>query len=252
LFNAPGYGGFGGGGGGISGGTRNGGEFGGSGCWLPDFGCLFGGGGGGAGLGGAVFVREGASLTLSACLFSNNSAAGGTFGKADPFGSTAENGSGEGGALFVMDGATANQCNSTYSGNSSDVWGTVLNGCPPCPKPIGYWKNNPAAWPVNSLTLGSQSYPESTLIEILRLKNRGDASLTLADQMIAAKLNAVGNVVPAAAADAIASGDTLLAKYTGPLSYNVRPSTTDGQKMVAIAATLNDYNNALLSPGCTP
>jgi hypothetical protein len=105
---------------------------------------------------------------------------------------------------------------------------------------------------VDTLTLGSQSYAKSTLIQVLQLKNRGDASLTLVDQMIGAKLNAAGNVVPAAAAEAIASGDALLAKYTGPLSYHVHPSTPDGQQMVAIAATLNDYNNALLSPGCTP
>jgi len=36
-----------------------------------------------------------------------------------------------------------------------------------CPQPLGYWKNNPDAWPVNSLTLGSQSYLKTELLIIL-------------------------------------------------------------------------------------
>lgn len=58
------------------------------------------GGGGGAGLGGAVFVRAGGSLTLSNTRFQGNMAQGGTGG------GMAEPGQGKGGAIFAMHGAT--------------------------------------------------------------------------------------------------------------------------------------------------
>lgn len=56
-------------------------------------------GGGGAGLGGAIFVKEGASLTLINSSFSNNSVIGGTGGDNN-------NGQGEGNNIFVMKNAT--------------------------------------------------------------------------------------------------------------------------------------------------
>ena len=60
---------------------------------------------------------------------------------------------------------------------------------PVCPQPQGYWKNNPNAWPVNSLTLGSQTYTKTELLRILRTSvgtgPRADASLILADQLLA-------------------------------------------------------------------
>jgi CSLREA domain-containing protein len=134
--SAGGSGGFGGGGGGGGGnGGGGGGTFGGSG------GAGEGGGGGGAGLGGAIFVRSGATLTLMGCSFQNNSGSGGTGGGSSAGGtSNGANGKGKGGAVFVMTGATASQCNTTYSANTAsdagsvsgftnadnnDVWGTI-------------------------------------------------------------------------------------------------------------------------------
>ncbi|MBI1178245.1 hypothetical protein GC207_12490 [bacterium] len=83
----------------------------------------FGGGsyqcaGGGAGLGGGIFLRAGASLTLSGCGFSDNRAIGGSGAWTDystypgGTGNTAPpadaNGKGYGAAIFKMDGATLN------------------------------------------------------------------------------------------------------------------------------------------------
>ena len=66
---------------------------------------------------------------------------------------------------------------------------------PPCPLGQGNWKNNPAAWPASALpmTLGSQTYTQTELLTILMTPigkgTKADASLILADQLIAAKLN---------------------------------------------------------------
>ena len=38
-----------------------------------------------------------------------------------------------------------------------------------CPQPKGYWKSNPALWPVTSLTLGSQTYLKTQLLTILKM-----------------------------------------------------------------------------------
>ncbi|EDN70459.1 Peptidase S8 and S53, subtilisin, kexin, sedolisin [Beggiatoa sp. PS] len=80
-----------------------------------------GGGGGGAGLGGAIFVWNGASLTLDNVDFTNNSASGGTGGTGKSNNGT--NGQGKGGAIFVHSSATATVTGTciTHSGNSAET-----------------------------------------------------------------------------------------------------------------------------------
>ena len=101
-----GHGGFGGGGGGSgssssgsSGGA--GGTGGGSGGVGDSFG---GGGGGGAGFGGAVFVRDGGSLTISGGSFSNGTIAGGSGGS----GSTSGGGGTAAGSAMYLHGTGTN------------------------------------------------------------------------------------------------------------------------------------------------
>jgi hypothetical protein len=121
----------------------------------------------------------------------------------------------------------------------------------PCPQPQGYWKNNPDAWPVDSLTLGSQTYTKTELLTILTTATRGDASLILADQLIAAKLNiANGSGEPAPVPSTITHADSVLSGFNGKLPYNVKSSSPNGQAMVTDATTLDNYNNGLLTSGC--
>jgi hypothetical protein len=123
----------------------------------------------------------------------------------------------------------------------------------PCPQPLGYWKNNPDAWPVNSLMLGSQTYTKTELLTILKTAVAGDASLILADQLIAAKLNvANGAAEPDPVPDTITDADSLLSGFSGKLPYKVKPSSATGQAMVNDATVLNNYNNGTLTTGCTP
>ncbi len=125
---------------------------------------------------------------------------------------------------------------------------------PVCPQPQGYWKNNPDAWPVNSLTLGSQTYTQAELLTILGMPvgkgPKADASLILADQLIAAKLNIANGADGTPVTTTIADADAVLSLYTGKLPYRVRTNTTNGQRMVNDAATLESFNKGTLTPGC--
>jgi hypothetical protein len=120
-----------------------------------------------------------------------------------------------------------------------------------CPLTQGYWKNHPNAWPVNSLMLGSQTYTKAELLTILNTPVGGDASLNLAHQLIAAKLNIAAGSDPTPIASTITHADNLLAMFSGKLPYHVASSSTIGQMMVSDANTLDNYNNGRLTQGCS-
>ena len=105
-----------------------------------------------------------------------------------------------------------------------------------------------------SLTLGSQTYSKKELLKILNTANgngnSSDASLTLADQLIAAKLSIANGSDPSPVADAVTNGDNLLSAYSGKLPYKVKRTSVAGQNMVSTANTLEIYNMGELTPGC--
>ncbi|MEJ2196804.1 MAG: hypothetical protein P8X73_18365 [Ignavibacteriaceae bacterium] len=118
----------------------------------------------------------------------------------------------------------------------------IINGgpCPGCPQPQGDWKNNPD-WPVAELMLGTQSYTQAELVDILNTPvGRGmnaDASLILANQLIASKLNiANGAEASQEVQDAIASADELIGSETIPMG--VQPRSTQGKQMTNVAGFL--------------
>ncbi len=121
-----------------------------------------------------------------------------------------------------------------------------------CPASQGYWKTHGSMWPVSSLTLGTASYDRSALLALLRAPTRGDSSLILARQLIAAKLNVANGVDPGPVAGPIADADAALVAYPGLLPYAVKPSTTAGRMMTSVAALLDEYNTGGMTPGCEP
>jgi hypothetical protein len=142
-------------------------------------------------------------------------------------------------------------------GDGTDIGAFEVQTLPPCPLGQGDWKNNPNAWPVSSLTLGSQTYTKTELLTILKMKvgsgPKADASLILADQLIAAKLNIANGSDPTPVSSTITHADSLLSAFGGnKLPYKVKPSSATGQMMVNDANTLNSYNNGLLTPVCSP
>jgi hypothetical protein len=119
-----------------------------------------------------------------------------------------------------------------------------------CPLTHGFWKNHPSAWPLTTLILGGRAYTEAQLLTILATPPRGDASVILAYQLIAAKLNIANASDPTPINLALAAADTELS-VVGPLPAGVSTDTALGQAMTATAATLDQYNNGQLTPQCT-
>lgn len=65
------------------------------------------------------------------------------------------------------------------------------------PHTIGYWKNHPEAWAVTTMNICGNTLNQSELISVLAAPPRGDVTIIMAKQLIAARLNvAVGNSCP--------------------------------------------------------
>jgi len=128
--------------------------------------------------------------------------------------------------------------------------------CPPPPPPLrcpfshGYWKTHPTAWPVTSLVLGTQTYNQTELLQLLSAPSKGDASVILARQLIAAKLNLAAGVPAQPIAATVADADQRLSAFAGKLPYQVKPSSKEGKKMIADADKLEDFNSGELMPRC--
>jgi hypothetical protein len=142
----------------------------------------------------------------------------------------------------------------TYSASGLFPATVPLSQAPPptkCPRPQGFWKNTPGAWPVDSLLLGSQTYTKAQLLSLLT-PGGSDASRILALQLIAAKLNVAAGSNPTPLAATIASADSVLSGLAGRLPYNVKPASATGATMTGLASTLESYNKGAFTPGCTP
>ncbi|MEE8452101.1 MAG: hypothetical protein V3R99_09310 [Thermoguttaceae bacterium] len=113
------------------------------------------------------------------------------------------------------------------------------------PRTQGYWKNKPDAWPVDSLTLGNETYSKGELIDLLKTSVSGDASLILAHQLIAAKLNLAAGVDGSSITNTIAEADALLS-IGGRLPQGVTPNSgnPNRQNMIDAGAVLDAFNNS--------
>ena len=119
-----------------------------------------------------------------------------------------------------------------------------------CPSGQGFWKEHPEAWPATVLSLGSQSYGRDELLSILNAPSEEDATLILARQLIAAKLNILRGSNPGPISGTVAFADDLLRSFAGRLPYTVDPASPMGQTMVQTAGFLQRYNEGVLTPNC--
>ncbi len=146
---------------------------------------------------------------------------------------------------------------------SPEVWDGIDNNCngqvdeglictPPvkCPHGANYWKNHPTSWAVMSLKLGSQTYTQTELLKLLGSATNSDASVLLARQLIAAKLNIVAGVDSKPIATTVASADQQLSAFHGKLPYHVTFSSTAGKALIKAADKLGDFNEGELTPQC--
>ncbi len=158
------------------------------------------------------------------------------------------------GLFCVTDGSVELKLRAN-AGDCADTTGVfdniIIAAANKCPLGQGYWKNHPSDWPVDTLTLGTVSYTQEELLSILNTPVKGDASLILAYQLIAAKLNAANESNPCSIQATIAAADALIGGRTIPISPKITPNSPEGQQMVSLAATLEQYNSQV-TPGCTP
>jgi hypothetical protein len=134
---------------------------------------------------------------------------------------------------------------SAASGLSATVSGTTTNSTN-CTYTWGYWKNHVELWPATSLMLGSVLYTQTELIDIFDEPVAGNGLISLAHQLIAAKLNILAGADPSAATAAINGADALIGSVVVPPvgSGYLDPSSTS-----SYTQTLDDYNNGVIGPG---
>ncbi|MCH8055992.1 MAG: PKD domain-containing protein [Deltaproteobacteria bacterium] len=122
-----------------------------------------------------------------------------------------------------------------------------------CVDKLGAWKNNPQDWPVGELTMGSIIYSQIDLLEILGTPPRGNGVVSLAHQVVPAKLNQARLVsLPADVEALIGSADVLIADRVIPrIGDGVLKSKVTG----AITKQLDQFNSGLRLGGpvtCEP
>jgi len=151
-------------------------------------------------------------------------------------------------------------CDTAYvfrvrANEGSEFSATISCATQPCVPPTnctytqGYWKTHPSAWPVSSLSLGTVSYTQSQLLQILNQPAQGNGLVVLAHQLIAAKLNIANGSDPADAAQAIADADTMVGSLmVPPVGAGYLPT---GQTS-GLVEMLTEYNEGTIGPGhCT-
>jgi hypothetical protein len=129
---------------------------------------------------------------------------------------------------------------------------TTTSTSPPgaydCTLTQGYWKNHPESWTrVTSLALGATSYDQAQLLAIFAQPARGNGLVSLAHELIAAKLNLLLGATPTpAVAAAIGEADALIgSRIVPPVGGGaLSPGQTSG-----LTAALNAFDSGTLGPG---
>ena len=142
----------------------------------------------------------------------------------------------------------------------SEGWECQTLPCPPeergCTYTQGFWKthgpagcvkgNNENEWPVTSLVLGTVTYTDAQLCSIMNQSVGGNGLISLAHQLIAAKLNVANGSSSGSISSTITAADALIGGLvvppvgTGWLSPSVTGSLTE---------KLTQYNEGKIGPG---
>ena len=150
---------------------------------------------------------------------------------------------------YDLDGiSSANQATVNLTASRTDVdfgYHFAISGCGGTGT-LGYWKNHPEAWPVQSITIGGITYTKAQAIVWLGTPVNGDESISLFHQLVPAELNAlVGNNV-SCITTVIQAADAWMRQY-GPVGSHVSTSSSAGQAGNALEQQLDSYNNGNLS-----
>lgn len=115
-----------------------------------------------------------------------------------------------------------------------------------CTWGLGYWKNHPGAWSVTTLTLGSTAYTQDQLLAILHQPVEGNGLVSLAHQLIAAKLNRLAGAADVTGG-ALAYADVLVGDRVIPPIGTDALATEDTSETSAV---LDELNKGRLDGAC--
>lgn len=152
----------------------------------------------------------------------------------------------EAGAVITLEGSSFAGFASTWGATDAkgDLGPIPDPGNSPGTATIGYWKTHPEAWPVTSVSIGGISISQGDAISILKTPTRGDKTISMAKQLIAAILNVAAGNDDSCIADTIDASDLWLIEHGGVGS---------GQRQWDEGDLLHDdldaYNNGAL---CAP
>jgi len=130
-----------------------------------------------------------------------------------------------------------------------------------CTLTQGFWKthgpvgcvegNNTDQWPATALPmmLGNNSYTDAQLCSILNQPAAGNGLLTLAHQLIAAKLNIAAGADGSSVAAAIAAADALIGNNIIP---PVGTDVLSPGDVSSLVTTLTNFNEGVTGPGHCP
>jgi len=102
--------------------------------------------------------------------------------------------------------------------------------------------NHLEAWCMESIQLGCAAYTQAQAVAIMRHGSGNDKTYSLAQQLIAAKLNvACGHTDPTCITNAIAAADNWLCLH--PVGSGVTGGSSAWQQIKATHAALEKYNS---------
>ncbi len=136
----------------------------------------------------------------------------------------------------------------TYPGDPEEQDAVTVNvTIVGCTLTQGYWKTHSDAWPVNNLNLGTVNYTAAQLLSIFNQPVKGNGLVSLAHQLIAAKLNIASGATPdAATAQAISDADAMIGSLIVPPVGSGKLSTSAVSSLVSI---LDSFNSGTTGPG---
>lgn len=127
------------------------------------------------------------------------------------------------------------------------AYNPTIPGCSGCVYTQGYWKNHASVWAGATVQLGDKVYTQAQLLAIFGTPVKGNGLVSLAHQLIAAKLNiAKGACVPAHVANAITAADLLIGQLIVPPVGGSKVATSLTSTLTGI---LDKYNNGLSAGG---
>ncbi len=148
--------------------------------------------------------------------------------------------------VFAHANRTYDRSAFSYGGPCSTAACGGGNGCT---LTQGYWKTHPDAWPLDFVTLGTVSYDEGDLLAIFGKAASGNGLISLAHQLIAAKLNIANGADPTDIQSTVTQADALIGGLVVPplgTGY-IAPANTS-----ALTAALDAYNQGSTGPGHCP